>query len=69
MLRFHHFHVPVAAVRLGTLTLVSPFPLVTLTDAMRSLDVSHFVNHVTPDVSVSRDSGSAYSYVFHSRLT
>ena len=25
VLRFHRFHVPVAAVRLATLTLVSPF--------------------------------------------
>ena len=42
MLRFHRFHVPAAAVRPGTLTLVSfsLFFLVTLTDAMRSLDVS-----------------------------
>ena len=41
MLRFHRFHVPAAAVRLATLTLVSPFsfPLVTLADAMRSMDV------------------------------
>ena len=43
MLRFHRFHVPAAAVRPRTLTLVSLFLffLVTLADAMRSLDVSH----------------------------
>ena len=41
VLRFYRFHVPVAAVRPATLTLVSlfRFSVVTLTDAMRSLDV------------------------------
>ena len=42
MLRFRFSFYSAAAVRPGTLTFISPFPflLVTLTDAMRSLDIS-----------------------------
>ena len=53
-----------AAARPSVLTLVFLFFLVTLTDAMRSLDVFRFAHnrwtshHVTPDVSASRASGS-----------
>ena len=67
MLQFHRFHVPAAAVRPGTLTLVSLFLffLVTLTDAVRSTDVLALY------VCVSRDPGRfhimchwlAYSYI------
>ena len=67
MLRFHHFHVPVAAVRPATLTLVSPFPflVVTLVDAMRSMDVLALYFLVSRDLGRFRVMCHrlAYSYI------
>ena len=86
VLRFHRFHMPaaaerpaysfsflhsVAAVRPSVLTL---FPLVTLMDAMRSLDVSSYrawpVTLVTRDLGFSRVMchRPAYSYISRFRF-
>ena len=67
MLRFHRFHVPVAAVRPGTLTLVFLFLffLVTLTDALRSMDVLTLYSLASHDLGRFRVTCHrlTYSYV------
>ena len=67
MLQFHRFHVPVAAVRPGTLTLVFLFLffLVTLTDALRSMDVLALYSLASRDLGRFRVTCHrlAYSYV------
>ena len=67
------FSYPVAAERLGTLTLVSPSPflLVTLVDAMRSMDVLALYFPVSRDLGRFRVTSLrfAYSYVSRFRLT